>query len=32
MRVTAKNIGICPQRRKGEGKPAWVFANEIIVE
>ncbi|MEO6704460.1 MAG: discoidin domain-containing protein, partial [Ginsengibacter sp.] len=31
IRVSAKNIGICPKGHPGEGKPAWVFADEIMV-
>lgn len=32
IRVMAKNIGVCPKGHSGEGKPAWVFADEIVVE
>ncbi len=32
LRVTAKNIGTCPKGHAGEGKPAWLFVDEIIVE
>src|SRR6056297_1766592 len=31
LRVTAKNIGSCPKGHAGEGKPAWLFVDEIIV-
>lgn len=31
IRVTAKN-NVCPPGHPGEGKPAWIFADEIIVE
>ncbi|GHM99492.1 beta-N-acetylhexosaminidase [Cytophagales bacterium WSM2-2] len=31
IRVTAKNLGVCPPGHKGEGKAAWLFADEIIV-
>ncbi len=31
IRVTAKNLGVCPKGHNGEGKPAWLFADEIIV-
>ncbi len=31
IRVTAKN-NVCPPGHSGEGKPAWIFADEIIVE
>jgi len=30
--VTAKNIGVCPKSHPGEGKPAWIFADEIMVQ
>ena len=32
VRVTAKNIGVCPKGHPGEGKPAWLFADEIMVQ
>lgn len=32
IRITAKNIGVCPKGHRGEGQPAWLFADEIIVE
>ncbi|MFZ1799899.1 MAG: family 20 glycosylhydrolase, partial [Chitinophagaceae bacterium] len=32
IRVTAKNLGVCPKGHPGEGKPAWLFADEIVVE
>ncbi len=31
IRVTAKNLGICPKGHPGEGQPAWLFADEIVV-
>lgn len=31
IRVTGKNT-ICPEGHPGAGKPAWIFADEIIVE
>ncbi|MBS1681256.1 MAG: family 20 glycosylhydrolase [Bacteroidetes bacterium] len=31
IRVTAKN-GVCPKGHSGEGKSAWLFADEIVVE
>ena len=31
IRVTAKN-NICPPGHNGEGKPGWIFADELIVE
>lgn len=30
IRVTAKNIGVCPPGHPGEGKAAWIFADEIM--
>lgn len=32
VRVTAKVIDACPKGHSGEGKPGWLFADEIIVE
>ena len=31
IRVTAKVLDACPKGHPGEGKPTWVFADEIIV-
>lgn len=31
VRVTAKNLGVCPPGHSGAGKPAWLFADELIV-
>ena len=31
IRVTAQN-NVCPPGHPGEGKPAWIFADELIVE
>jgi len=31
LRVTAKN-NLCPPGHSGAGKPAWIFADELIVE
>ncbi|MBL0024987.1 MAG: family 20 glycosylhydrolase [Saprospiraceae bacterium] len=31
IRVTAKN-NLCPPDHNGAGKPAWIFADEIVVE
>ena len=31
IRVTAKVLPTCPKGHPGEGKPTWVFADEIIV-
>jgi hexosaminidase len=32
IRVTAKNLGVGPKGHPGEGKPVWLFADEIIVQ
>lgn len=32
VRVTAKNLGVCPPGHSGENQPAWLFCDEIIVE
>jgi hexosaminidase len=32
IRISAKNLGICPKDHPGEGKPAWLFADEIMVQ
>ncbi|TXJ23555.1 MAG: beta-N-acetylhexosaminidase [Chitinophagaceae bacterium] len=32
IRVTAKVLDALPKGHSGEGKPAWIFADEIIVE
>lgn len=32
IRVTAKNIGVCPVWHSGSGGKAWMFVDEIIVE
>jgi hexosaminidase len=31
IRITAKN-NLCPPRHSGEGKPGWLFADEVVVE
>ena len=31
IRVSAKSLGVCPKGHAGEGQPAWVFADELIV-
>lgn len=31
IRVSAKNIGVCPKGHSGEGQSAWLFADEIVV-
>jgi len=32
IRVTAKNLGAGPKGYPGEGKPVWIFADEIMVQ
>ena len=32
LRITARNFGVCPPGHPGEGNPAWLFIDEIIVE
>lgn len=32
VKVVASNIGKCPPGHKGQGSPAWMFADEIIVK
>ncbi len=32
VKIVATNIGKCPKGHAGEGKPAWLFADEIMVE
>lgn len=32
IRITAKNIGVCPPGHVGENQSAWLFCDEIIVE
>ena len=32
VKVVAKNQGICPNWHVGDGNPAWIFADEIVVE
>ncbi len=32
VRVTAKVLDQLPKGHSGEGKPAWIFADEFIVE
>lgn len=32
IRVSAKNLGVCPKGHPGEGKPAWLFSDEIMVD
>jgi len=32
VRITAKNLGKCPQGHPGENQTSWLFVDEIIVE
>ncbi|MEE4178480.1 MAG: FN3 associated domain-containing protein [Bacteroides sp.] len=32
LRITARNFGACPSGHPGEGQPAWLFVDEIIVK
>jgi hexosaminidase len=32
VKIYGKNIGVCPPGHAGEGKTAWLFADEIIIE
>lgn len=32
VKVIAKNQGNCPDWHVGEGNPAWIFADEIVIE
>ncbi len=32
IRLSAKNLGVCPKGHPGEGQPSWLFADEIIVQ
>jgi len=32
LRITAINLGLCPPGHVGQGQPAWLFVDEIIVE
>ncbi|MEZ5084082.1 MAG: alkaline phosphatase family protein [Bacteroidales bacterium] len=32
LKVVVKNLGVCPEGHPGEGQPAWLFVDEIIVE
>ncbi len=32
VKVTLKNFGTCPKGHVGEGKPAWLFVDEIVIE
>ena len=32
VRITAGNIGVCPPGHPGEGEPAWLFVDEILIQ
>jgi predicted alpha-1,2-mannosidase len=32
IKVRAKSMGLCPQWHHGAGGPAWLFADEVIIE
>ncbi|TNE60700.1 MAG: glycoside hydrolase family 92 protein [Bacteroidetes bacterium] len=32
IKVTAGNLGVCPEGHKGAGNPCWLFVDEIYVE
>ena len=32
IRITAKNLGVCPQGHPGAEQSVWLFADEIIVQ
>jgi len=32
VKIVATNLGKCPSGHAGEGKPAWLFIDEIIIE
>jgi len=32
VKVVAKNQGECPQWHVGDGQPAWIFVDEIVIE
>ena len=32
LKITAKNINLCPDWHNGKGKAAWLFVDEIVVE
>jgi hypothetical protein len=32
VKVTAKNIGTCPEWHKGDGGKAWLFIDEIQID
>lgn len=32
VKITVKNIGLCPPEHEGAGNPAWLFVDEIIID
>ncbi len=32
VKVHLRNLGVCPPGHSGEGEPAWLFVDEIVVE
>lgn len=32
LKIKARNVGVCPTWHQGSGGPAWVFADEVIIE
>jgi hypothetical protein len=32
IRVNAGNAGVCPPGHSGEGQPAWLFVDEILIQ
>lgn len=32
LKITVKNTGVCPDGHPGQGKPAWLFIDEITVK
>jgi hypothetical protein len=32
LKIHAENIGVCPPGHPGEGEPAWLFVDEILVK
>jgi hypothetical protein len=32
LKIHAANIGVCPPEHSGEGEPAWLFVDEILVK
>ena len=32
VKMSAKNIGTCPEWHVGAGQPAWIFCDEFVIE